>query len=108
MTPKSMKHQAVTDLSKFEDLALDQAGFLIKCYLFQRVGFLKENVMVYFHPASGKVFLADDELHIAMADNGDLKQWATCQVCGAENFIDSQSPKFLNDSLCMPCCVQDE
>lgn len=108
MTQKSMKHQAVTDLSKFEDLALDQASFLIKCYLFQRVEFLKGNVMVYFHPASGRVFLADEELHIAMADNGELKQWATCQVCGAEGFIDSENPKFLNDSLCMSCCVKDE
>ena len=108
MTPKSMKHQATADLAKFEDLALDQAAFLIKCYLYQRVGFLKGNVMVYFHPPSGRVFLADEELHIAMADSGELKQWATCQICGAEGFIDSQPPKFLDDALCLPCCVQDE
>ena len=103
-----MKPEATDDLSKFEDLALDQASFLIKCYLFQRVAFLKENVMVYYHPTSGRVFLADEGLHIAMTDNGDLKQWATCQVCGAEGLIDSESPKFLNDSLCMPCCLKDE
>ncbi len=108
MTRKSMKPEATADLSKFEDLALDQAAYLLKCYLFQRVGFLKENVMIYFHPVSGKVFLADDKLNIAMADNGELKQWATCQVCGTEGFIDSESPKFLDDSLCMQCCVKDE
>jgi len=108
MIPKSMKHLATADLSKFEDLALDQAAYLVKCYLYQRVEFLKENVQVYYHPASGRVFLADERFHIAMADNGDLKQWATCQVCGKEGFIDAENPKFLTDSLCMPCCVSDE
>ena len=108
MTRKSMKPEAIADLSKFEDLALDQAAFLIKCYLFQLVDFLKTDVMVYFHPASSRVFLADEELHIAMADNGELKQWATCQVCGSEGFIDSENPKFLDDTLCMPCCLKDE
>lgn len=111
MKSKFQKTQITNDLSKFEGLALEEASDVLKAYMFQRrqLAFLKEGVALCYNQTSGRVFLADAQLHVAMkTESGDLKQWATCQFCGAEGFKDSTEPKFIADDLCMQCCVRDE
>ncbi|NUO80423.1 hypothetical protein HUU05_10135 [candidate division KSB1 bacterium] len=111
MKPKEQNTQSTNDLSRFKDLALEEACDVLRAYMFQRrqITFLEEAVALYYDPISDRVFLEDEQLNVAMKDeNGDLKQWATCRVCGIEGFKDAHEPKFVDEALCMQCCVRDE
>jgi len=95
--------QPTDDLSRFEGLALEDAIDLLKAYMFRRVDFLDTGVRLYCHPASGQVFLMDENSNIGVYDHGELRQWATCRICGAEGFIDADAPGFVDDSICEKC-----
>ena len=111
MKEKKQLAQITNDLSLFEDLALEEACDVLKAYMFQRrqIAFLDEEVALYYDPTNDRVFLQDDQLNVAVKnENGDLKQWATCRVCGVEGFKEDDERKFVDEALCMQCCLEDE
>ena len=100
---KQKESRATTDLFEFENLTLNDAVELLKALMFQRPPFLGKGLKLCFDPESQEVFLVDNKGHV-----GELKQWATCKHCGAQGFIDSTVTRFVDDSICMACCLLDE
>ena len=87
----------------FDIDAFDHAVSVFKAYLGKRVKFLGEEVALCYDPITSEVFIADDAGNVAKMGLGELQRWARCQTCGAEGFVDGETPEFVNASLCKEC-----
>jgi hypothetical protein len=51
--------------------------------------FLGDDVQLFLNDESGCVFLSDSDYNTAMLDDdGDLRDWHNCPVCGSEGFLE--------------------
>ncbi|NUO80143.1 hypothetical protein HUU05_08710 [candidate division KSB1 bacterium] len=102
MFKSTLLSSSTTDLSKFDDVTLEAATDLLKAYLLQKhhAAFLRNGVRLYFNQESNLVFLADDKLRIGVSNHGELREWVSCRVCGAEGFGDEGE---ICEELCQSC-----
>ncbi len=103
--PSRASH-VTADLSEFDTYQLTTAIILILAYSREVNSFFEEGLSLNLNKKSGLVFLADNAGHIGVAEQGTLKQWAICNVCGVENFVDAvRQPRFFDHTLCEKCAA---
>ena len=81
-----MENEITTDLSEFGWRELDEAVRLLTAYKEKGADFLGNGIKLYFNKLSGNVFLADEDLNIAMMNGDNVEQWFICPNCGHEGF----------------------
>jgi hypothetical protein len=94
------------DLSEFNTYQLTTAIILILAYSREHKSFLEDDISLNLNTKTGRVFLTDRAGHIGVAEQGTLRQWAICNVCVVENFVDAvKHPRFFDDTLREKCAA---
>ena len=85
-----MRDTTTTDLSDFGYRELDKARKLLEVWVEQELPekFNYDNVKIMFNKYSGKVFLTNDDLQVAMLRDDVLEMFYHCPECGVEGFKD--------------------
>ena len=106
MFKSTLLSSSTNDLAKFDDVTLEAATDLLKAYMFQKhhATFLRSGVRLYFNKESNLVFLADDKLRLGVRSHGELREWVSCRVCGAEGFGDEGE---IYEELCRNCAQRE-
>lgn len=93
------------DLSEFDTFQLTTGIILVLAYSREKGSFLEFNVSLNLNTRTGLVFLADNAGNVGVAHEGMIKQWAVCNVCGVEGFVDAKHPRFFDHTLCEQCAA---
>ena len=77
-----------SDISKFGNKELDEAGDLLKAYAANPSVLDGDEVTIFFNMESGYVFLSDEDANVALIndDTGKIEKFYTCPYCGHEGF----------------------
>ena len=90
-----------TDLAKFGYRELRQAAEILTAYVESPPDHMSDGIHLAFNSHSGCVFLVDEDLHVAMMNDGKLEEWITCMQCGEEGF--PEDVNLCEDGCCQGC-----